>query len=255
MMSRAGAALVWAFTFVRAVVGLIIGILDTIVFSTLVLIAGLSGQQALATRLISIWANFNFLVFGIDVVVTGEENLPAAGGGIIVFNHQSHFDITALCVSTRKQIRFGAKIELFKIPFFGIAMRAIGTLPIARDNRAGVMKIYAEAAKRFAQGTLFVLAPEGTRQPEPVIGRFKKGPFIFAVNAGVPVIPAVIKGAYEVFPKQTVLINVGRLKRTIHVQFLPAVSTAGHSVTEIDALVGPVREQMVTAFAAMPAAD
>lgn len=242
-------------TSIRAVIGLVIGITDTILWSIIVFIAAFMNQQKLATKLISIWARFNFFVFGIDLIVTGEENLPDTGGGIIVFNHQSHFDIPALCLSTEKQIRFGAKIELFKIPFFGPAMRAIGTLPIARDNRSGVMKIYAEAAKRFESGTLFVLAPEGTRQPEPVIGRFKKGPFIFAINAGVPLIPAVIKGAYEVFPKQTVMINVGKWRRKVYIEFLPAVSTKGTSAAEVDRVVATVRDQMVASFDRLPKVD
>lgn len=244
---------VFIFTFCRAVIGLIFGIADTAFFSVLVLLSAVCGQQRLATRLISFWSKMNFAFFGIELLIEGEENLPDAGGGILVFNHQSHFDITALCAATDKQIRFGAKIELFKIPFFGRAMRSIGTLPIARDNRSGVMKIYAEAAKRFAEGTIFVLAPEGTRQSEPVIGRFKKGPFIFALNAGVPVIPAVIKGAYEVLPKQTVFINVGRMKRVIHVRFLPPVSTQAYELGRVDELAMHVRTQMASAFDSMPA--
>src|SRR5690606_17085370 len=110
---------------------------------------------------------------------------------------------------TEKHIRFGAKIELFKIPFFGRAMRAVGTLPIARENRAGVFKIYKEAERQFSRDVIFVLAPEGTRQKEPRIGRFKKGPFIFAINARVPIIPAVLRGAHEVLPKKSLLVNVG----------------------------------------------
>lgn len=251
--STQASAPVFVFTFMRAVVGLFVGILDTLLFSVFVLLSAAFGQQLLATRLISFWSRLNFAFLGIELLVEGEENLPSQGGGIVVFNHQSHFDITALCAATDKQIRFGAKIELFKIPFFGRAMRSIGTLPIARDNRSGVMKIYAEAAKRFAEGTLFVLAPEGTRQSEPVIGRFKKGPFIFALNAGVPVIPAVIKGAYEVLPKQTVLINVGRMKRVIHVRFLPPVSTQNYELARVDELVSHVRTQMASAFDSMPA--
>ncbi|RYZ73863.1 MAG: 1-acyl-sn-glycerol-3-phosphate acyltransferase [Proteobacteria bacterium] len=239
-------------TRVRAIFGLTFAILHTAFFSTLVFAAGFANKQKLATKIITFWAKLVFKVFGIEVVTSGEENLPAQSGGIIVFNHQSHFDITALCASTEKQIRFGAKIELFKIPIFGPAMRSVGTLPIARENRSEVMRIYEDAAKRFREGTLFILAPEGTRQPEPKIGRFKKGPFIFATNAKVPIIPAVIRGAYEVLPRKTMLINVGKWKRQIHVQYLPPIETSGYSSRDIEPLVQKTREQMVAAYEALP---
>jgi 1-acyl-sn-glycerol-3-phosphate acyltransferase len=235
-------------TRVRAVVGLVIATFDTLVFSILVLIAGFLNKQKAATKLITFWSDMVFRVFGIEVVTEGEENLPSQGGGIVVFNHQSHLDIPALCASTEKQIRFGAKVELFKIPFFGPAMRSIGTLPIARDNRSEVMRIYKDAARRFDEGILFILAPEGTRQSEPKIGRFKKGPFIFAVNAKVPIIPAVITGAYDVLPKKTLLINVGKWKRTIHVRYLQPVDTSQYDVRNIEPLVQKTRDMMVGAF-------
>lgn len=250
--NEASGFLVGTYTRLRAVIGLPIAITETAVFSSLVFAAGMLDRQKLATQIINVWARIACKIFGLEVVTSGEENLPANGGGIIVFNHQSHFDITALCASTEKQIRFGAKIELFKIPIFGPAMRSVGTLPIARENRTEVMRIYADAAKRFEQGTLFILAPEGTRQNEPKIGRFKKGPFIFAVNAKVPIIPAVIRGAYEVLPRKTMLINVGRWKRSIHVQYLPPIDTSGYTPREIEPLVQKTRDQMVAAFESMP---
>lgn len=239
-------------TGIRAIVGLVVATFNTLVFSTLVFISGLSGYQKVATQLIHFWANTVFTLFGIEVATKGEKYLPTEGGAILVFNHQSHFDIPALCVSTRKEIRFGAKVELFSIPVWGQAMRAIGTLPIARDNRAEVMRIYADAAKRFKENALFVLAPEGTRQKEPVIGRFKKGPFVFATNAGVPIIPVVIKGAHDVLPKKSIMINVGKWKRRIYIQYLPPIDTKGYNVRDIEPLVQATREQMVKAYAEMP---
>lgn len=236
------------FTVLRSIVGFAIGILDTFIFSSLVFLAGVTGHQKLATRFINIWADIVFSLFGVTIITSGEENLPEHGGGVIVFNHQSHFDIPALCVATDKQIRFGAKIELFKIPVFGMAMRAIGTLPIARENRSEVLKIYKAASKRFEENTLFVLAPEGTRQKLPEIGRFKKGPFIFAVNAKVPIFPAVISGAHEVLPARGVWINVGKLRREIHVHFLPPVDTTSFTSSDIAPLVEKTRTQMVDAY-------
>lgn len=235
-------------TLIRAVVMALFNVISTLVFSILVFLLGFLGQQRAATALIRGWAWVLLTTFGISVEVEGEENVPRAGGGILVFNHQSHFDIPAIMLATAQQIRFGAKIELFSIPFFGAAMKSIGTLQIARDNRSEVLKIYQQAAKRFADGILFVLAPEGTRQREPRLGRFKKGPFIFAVNARVPIVPVVLKGAYDVLPPKALLVNVGRWRRTIRLKFLPPIETTGFSAETLESLVSETFAKMNSTF-------
>lgn len=238
-----------AITYLRSFVGACFVVPYTLVMSLAVIAAGFAGRSRFATRLIRVWGCLVLFVFGIRVRARGEGHLPVAGGGIIVFNHQSHFDIPAVVVATKKDIRFGAKIELFKIPFFGAAMRAVGTLPIARDNRSEVLRIYQEAQARFEkEGTIFVLAPEGTRQLKPEIGRFKKGPFLFAVNAQVPVIPVVIHGANEVLPKNRLSVNVGKLSRTIEIEFLPPVPTRGMTPDSIEDVMQRVRADMVAAY-------
>jgi 1-acyl-sn-glycerol-3-phosphate acyltransferase len=235
-------------TYVRAVLGLVFNVISTLFFSTLVFSLGFLNRQRAATAVIRAWAWVSLTSFGVRVVVEGEQNVPRKGGGILVFNHQSHLDITALILATSQQIRFGAKIELFSIPVFGAAMNSIGTLKIARDNRSEVLRIYREAASRFNQGILFVLAPEGTRQKEPRLGRFKKGPFVFALNADVPIVPAVIRGAFEVLPPSSVLINVGRWRRTIYVKFLEPIDPGQFGPEQLDRFVDETKARMSVAF-------
>jgi 1-acyl-sn-glycerol-3-phosphate acyltransferase len=242
-------------TRIRACIGAVFGVLWTLLFSILVFFLGALNRQRAATALIRVWSAGLLATFGVRVEVEGEENLPRAGGGIIVFNHQSHLDIPAIMSATDKQIRFGAKIELFRIPFFGAAMKSIGTLQIARDNRSEVLKIYQEAAKRFEDGILFVLAPEGTRQREPRLGRFKKGPFLFAMNARVPIIPVVLKGAFEVLPPKGLLINLGQWRRTIRVRFLPPIDSTRFTSDTLEAFVSETFSQMNAVFESLPSSD
>ena len=240
------------YTYIRALFGLVFAIPWTLLSSAAVLTAGILGRQRLATELMRGWGQALLYVFGICVDISGENLLPEEGGGIIVFNHQSHFDIPILMFATRKSIRFGAKIELFKIPVFGAAMRAVGTLPIARENRAEALRVYKEAEARFRENTIFVLAPEGTRQEEPRLGRFKKGPFHFAVNAGVPICPAVIKGAHSVLPKASVLVNIGRRRRTVYVEFLHQIPTKGTDLATVPELTERVKQQMSVVYDRLP---
>jgi 1-acyl-sn-glycerol-3-phosphate acyltransferase len=199
----------------------------TIFLSGLVILAGALHKEKLVNLVMRTWAKMLLWVFGIKVIVEGDQCFPPSGGGVIAFNHQSHFDIPVLLVATSQTVRFGAKIELFRIPIFASAMRAVGTLPIAREKRSEAVKIYEEAKSRFQQGIFFALAPEGTRQESDEIGPFKKGPFYFAIQAGVPVIPAVIRGAHAVMPKHQFHVNVGKLSRTIHIRFLHSQPPGG----------------------------
>lgn len=236
------------FSHARSLLASIFNVFFTMLWCVLVIGAGLLNLQNLATGLIRVWATIVMFTYGIKVVTKGEKFLPDSDGGIIVFNHQSHFDIPAIMMTTPKNIRFGAKIELFKIPFFGRAMRRVGTLPIARENRNEVLKIYREAEARLKENTLFVLAPEGTRQSEPVLGRFKKGPFIFAINAQTPVIPCVIRGAHAVLPKNARGVNIGALSRKIEIEYLPPFPTKGMRAEDVPLLLERTRTVMAEIY-------
>ena len=236
---------------IRSLLGVLFLIPWTIFFSVWTIVFGNLNKIPEAEWGVITWARVLLKVFGVKVVLHGLENLPKDRGVLFVFNHQSHFDILVLKAWIPRTLSFGAKAELFKIPFFGPAMRAIGTLPIERGNRADVFRVYKEAQSQFSSKKNYILAPEGTRQPQAAIGTYKKGPFIFAINANVPVVPVVIAGAYEILPKHSLIPNADRLKRTVHMSFLPPVETEGLNTNEaaqikdkVQADVQPVFERL-----------
>lgn len=188
-------------------------------------------------------------MFNVKVIVEKNEFAHGSQGVIYIFNHQSFYDIFAIHSVLKNTARFGAKIELFKIPVLNLAMKAVGALPIARDNRKEVFRVYSEAQKKFEEKWSFILAPEGTRQSEPQIGRFKKGPFIFAINAQVPLVPIVISGSYDVMPKNSLAINAGKWKRTIYISFLAPIQTTGLSPEQATELSERARELFVNEYA------
>lgn len=201
-----------------------------------------------------LWGAGVLWLFGIRVRAEGQDAFPEREGCLLLFNHQSLFDIPVLCVAIQRRFQFGAKAELFKIPIFGPGIRAMGTLPIARDDRAGTLKAYKESEALVAQGFSFALAPEGTRQERPAIGPFKAGPFIFAIGAQAPVVLAAIRGAHEVLPKGALLPNVGRWTRTVHVRVTAPISTKGMTNDDLGALIDRARASMIEAFEGLPAA-
>lgn len=171
------------------------------------------------------WARMTCWTFGVRVRVHGLENIPDSGC-LFLFNHSSFFDIFALC-AVIPDVRFGAKAELFKIPIFSHAMRAMGTMPIARNNREEVYKVYDEAKSRFHNKEKFALSPEGGRFYGPHLSNFKAGPFIFAMSAEVPLVPVVILGAYECLPKGEMIPNKDRRHRDVDLHILKPIPTKG----------------------------
>ena len=158
----------------------------------------------------------------------GAENIPE-GSAAFFFNHTSLLDIPVVAVSLPVDLRFAAKKELFKVPIFGLGMKAIGTLPVDRSNRQKAIGAYREAIDRILNEDLCIaMAPEGTRQIEEKLGPFKSGPFVFAIQAQLPIVPMVIKGTREALPKKSLKINCGQWRREITLKVLPATDTKGY---------------------------
>lgn len=190
-----------------------------------ILFSFVTNSQRIPRLHIKWWGISTCWLFGVKVVVHGKELWKRNSGGVVLFNHTSFFDIFTM-VGFLPDMRFGAKIELFRIPVFGAAMKRVGILPIDRKKRDKVFEIYNQALERLSAGEKIALAPEGKRTSSPQhLAHFKSGPFIFALQSQVDLIPVVIKGAYEVLPKGQVLPNTDRLVATVHLFVLPPVST------------------------------
>lgn len=239
----------FAAVWIRALLFIPVLAVATVALGLPCIAAGLLNWHGVATLIVRTWCRLILRWFSVHVTLRGSENLPASDqtGVMVVFNHQSHFDIPALFDVLKLHLRFGAKIELFKIPIFGHAMRATRMLPIARGDRETVFRVYRESARHFADGLSIVLAPEGTRQARPEIGAFKKGPFIFAKEAGATLVPVVIAGAFWVMPKSAPLPGLLRWRFNVIVEALePVQPSPAH---DPDAQAKIVRERMQDAFA------
>jgi len=219
----------------------------TIVFATIVIIAALLGVKdrpgGIYDRLPRIWSRAILWAAGARVTLEGTENLHGDGPFIFTCNHVSLFDIPALVGSLPRHY-FVAKSELFKIPVFGPGIRAVGTIPIERENQKAAFSAYDEAARRIRAGSSVVVFPEGTRGKAYPIRPFKKGPFVLAVKAGVPIVPCVVHGTIEILPKKSVLIHPGH----IVVRLLEPVPTAGLDYDDRNGLAQTVHDRMALAM-------
>jgi len=188
-------------------------------------------------RLGMIWGRSALLLAGLKVDVLGSDYIPRDQSAVYIVNHSSNFDIPILYAGLPLQFRWMAKKELFDVPLFGLAMRRCGYIPIDRSDRRKALQSMTEAAKQINQGASVIVFPEGTRTPDGHLQEFKKGGFLIAVKAQVPVVPVAITGSFNVMSKNSLRIH----KSKIEMEIFPPIATEGLSNKDTEQLMEQVR--------------
>jgi putative phosphoserine phosphatase/1-acylglycerol-3-phosphate O-acyltransferase len=151
---------------------------------------------------ISTYSDLAMALMGITLDVSGERNLWLHRPAVIIFNHQSNIDPLVLSKLLRRDAAPIGKKELSEMPIVGPVFDFLGMIPIDRSNTESAVKTLAPLAEfMHAEKRSVVIAPEGTRSLSTLPGRFKKGPFRIAMEAGVPIIPVVIHNSSDAQPK------------------------------------------------------
>jgi 1-acyl-sn-glycerol-3-phosphate acyltransferase len=145
-----------------------------------------------------LWSRGCLLGAGVRLIVEGAEHLPSDRSLIFMGNHQSYFDIPALFQASPLPFNWLAKEELFRIPVFGHSIRAAGYIPINRGNGRESLKSLHRAAGLVKAGRSVAIFPEGTVTTDGELLPFKRGGFILAAMAGVPIAPFSISGALKI---------------------------------------------------------
>ena len=129
------------------------------------------------------------------VKVEGGENLPDDGTYIVACNHICDADpvILAASVKNRRQIRFMAKKELFKVPLLAQLIKALGAFPVDRGGAdVGALK---HSLKLLQNGEVVGIFPQGTRYPKvhPAQSSVRNGVGMLAKRSGAMILPACIE--------------------------------------------------------------
>ena len=219
---------------IRTVWAMIVAIVVTIPCTTVVIVAGLFGARDREGGVYDLmqrtWARGLLWGAGVRVVLHGSEQVRS-GRQIVVGNHVSWFDVLAVAAFVPRA-RFVAKQEVRRIPLVGPAAAAAGHVYIARDNRKAAFEQYKDAAERIHDGARVIVFAEGTRGYDYPLRPFKKGPFVLAVSAGVPIVPLLVHGTIPMMPKGSFRIRGG----TAHLHFLPPIPTTGLGYEDRDRL-------------------
>lgn len=179
-------------------------------------------------------------VAGLQISVRGKRNLTDFRPAVFCFNHQSAADFFIIMKLLRNDFTGVAKKELEKSPI-GPIFKALGAIYIDRSNKAKAIEAMKPAVDALKGGISVAIAPEGTRSGTAELGPFKKGAFHLAMQAGVPIVPIVIKNAYQAVKKGTVMLRPTH----IEVVVLDPVDTSLWKVKNIDRYVEEVRDLFV----------
>jgi 1-acyl-sn-glycerol-3-phosphate acyltransferase len=133
-------------------------------------------------------------VAGLPVRIRGLERLPP-GPCIVVSNHCSYLDGPLMTAALPSRFTFVVQHGAADWPVVGPIIRRMGVTFVNRASaRDGAVQTRL-LMRRLAEGDSFVIFPEGTFEAPPGLLPFRRGAFLIAVHAGVPVVPAVIRGS------------------------------------------------------------
>jgi 1-acyl-sn-glycerol-3-phosphate acyltransferase len=162
----------------------------------------------------------------------GLENIPRTGGVLLAANHQSYLDPVLVAMVLPREMHFMARRTLFRNPAFRAIIAGYNAFAIERDSAD--VKGVNSAIARLEAGNILLVFPEGTRTGDGSIGPMKSVGVI-AERAAVPIVPVLIQGAYDVWPKGRVMPHFGVISLVFGKALSPE-NTSGDAIR--DAVVG-----------------
>lgn len=220
----------------------------TIVLGTLSILSSFFDRTGdFGHRCARAWSRLILLTTGVRVRVEGLERLDLSRSYVLASNHQSIYDIPVLFATLPLQLRIVSKDSLGRFPFLGWHLRRTGHLLVDRRNPGP--DIVAKMRRLVDEAHSLIVFPEGTRSVDGTVGRFKKGSFLVAIDAGLPVVPVSVSGSRHVMRKGRLMVCPGKVRLVVH----DPIPTAGVDRDDVIALADRVRE--VVAGAVEAAAD
>jgi 1-acyl-sn-glycerol-3-phosphate acyltransferase len=182
------------------------------------------------------WSRLILRTTGVRVLASGLDRLDGSRSYVVASNHQSIYDIPILFATLPLQLRIVAKASLGAVPFLGWHLRRTGHLLVDRRNPGA--DIVEKMRRLVSASSSLIVFPEGTRSVDGHVARFKKGSFLVALDAGLPVVPVSLAGTRHVMKKGRLMVCPGEVRLTVH----EPVPTAGVRRGDVIAFAERVRE-------------
>lgn len=136
--------------------------------------------------------------FGYRVRLRGLERLPPSGAMILVCNHVNFLDGFLLFGFLPLSFRPLEQLQHFSWPVYGALTRRFGNIPLDQSGSGKTAGALRSADEALRSGIPLLIFPEGHRTRDGGFREFKRGAFRLAERAGVPVVPLVQRGAWDV---------------------------------------------------------
>jgi 1-acyl-sn-glycerol-3-phosphate acyltransferase len=221
---------------------LIGGAATTVMSLAAVICAAVPAWRGASHRVARQWGRLCLWCAGCPVRTEGLAELDRSRRYVVMANHQSALDIPVLIgvLPARWRTVFWAKKSLFRVPFLGWAMRALGHLPVDRINRLSAGGLVAETAGRATEAASVLVFPEETYGPGDDLLPFHRGGFVLAIKTGLPILPVGISGTRSALPPDGRLLSPG----PISVRFGTPIRTAGVPISDRTLIAGRTRTEV-----------
>jgi 1-acyl-sn-glycerol-3-phosphate acyltransferase len=228
----------------RTVLVVLVTVFATLVLGTIAIPACLLRPGgAWLMPLARLWSHLVLAAAGVRWTASYDERIDPRRPAVYASNHQSLFDIPVLVLAMPADFRMVAKKSLLYVPIFGQALWLAGFLFIDRSHRDRAIGTLGRAGDRLKRGTSIVVFAEGTRSPDGTLLPFKRGGFVLAIQAGVPVVPIALVGGSNILAKGSLRLRPGAMRA----QFGPPIETTDYRYETRDLLVARARDAIAAA--------
>jgi putative phosphoserine phosphatase/1-acylglycerol-3-phosphate O-acyltransferase len=211
-------------------------------------------KRQVANVLIPTWIQAQLDLAGVKLRVSGRKNLHARRPAVFIFNHRNNFDGSFAQLLIKTDVAGLGKKEFAQNP---IGKFVTSVMPMVLVERGGgdaakAATMLQPAVDAVAEGYSILLSPEGTRVRghHNSVGPFKKGAFHIAIDAGVPIVPIVIRNALDVAPRD------GALRPgTVDIAVLPPIPIEGWTKDNMGEKIEKVRQQFIDTLNDWPEPD
>ena len=210
----------------------------------LILLLLITKNEHVLFKPVRLFVKLGLFLVGVKVKVSGLEHLDPDQPYIFTPNHQSFIEVPLFVTYLDRYPGYLAKKEVFKYPIFGYGIRLAKVVPVDRSNSPSAVESAKAATANIRQGKSYMVYPEGTRSKDGRLLPFKKGAFMMAIDAGVPVVPVTVSGATKIMPKGSFNIFPSTVHLTIH----EPMSTAGYSKENVAELMERARQKIYSAL-------
>ena len=133
---------------------------------------------------------------------------------IVACNHASNLDPVIVGCFFPRRLRYFAKEELFTNWLFGACIRALGAVPVSRQNNASAAGALKGFMKLYQEGSDVLIFPEGGRTLDGNLQPLEAGVALLAAHEHAPILPAFIHGSFKAMPPGSAFIKPTKLRIT-----------------------------------------